>query len=67
MMHSNIPNINIPIWFELHCLPYKNFIVTKLQMNGKDLCVEDIKLFRPHHTEALFGYEDYIVMLQAEL
>ena len=36
-------------------------------MIGKDLCVEDLKLFKPHHLEALFGDEDYIVMLQAEL
>ena len=36
-------------------------------MLGKNLCVEDIKLFKPHHTEALFGGEDSIVMLQAEL
>ena len=31
------------------------------------LYVEDLKLFKPHHIEALCGYEDYIVMLQAEL
>ena len=36
-------------------------------MIGKDLCVEDLKLFKPHHIEALFGDEDSIVMLQAEL
>ena len=27
-------------------------------MIGKDLCVEDLKLFKPHHIEALFGDED---------
>ena len=36
-------------------------------MIGKYLCVEDLKLFKPHLFEALFGYEDYIVMLQADL
>ena len=36
-------------------------------MIGKYLCVEDIKLFKPHHIEALFGDEDSIVMLRAEL
>ena len=36
-------------------------------MIDKDLCVEGLKLFKPHHIEALFGDEDYIVMLQAEL
>ena len=36
-------------------------------MIGKDLCVEDIKLFKPHHIEAFLGDEDYIVMLWAEL
>ena len=29
--------------------------------------MEDLKLFKPHHIEALFGDEDYIVMLRAEL
>ena len=36
-------------------------------MIDKDLCVEDLKLFKPHHIEALFGDEDYLVMLRAEL
>ena len=36
-------------------------------MIGKDLCVEDLKLFKPHHIEALFGDEDSIVMLRADL
>ena len=63
----DIPDINIPTWFELHYLPYNNFIVTKLQMIGKYLCVEDLKLFKTHHIEALFGGEDCIVMLWAEL
>ena len=36
-------------------------------MIGKDLCMEDIKLFNPHHIEALLGGEDSIVMLRAEL
>ena len=65
--NANIPKIYIPTWFELHHLPYNDVIVTKIQMIGKDLCVEDLKLFKPHHIEALFGDEDYIVMLQAEL
>ena len=65
--NADIPYIDIPTWFELHRLPYNDVIVTKLQMIGKDFCVEYIKLFNPHHTEALFGVEDYIVMLQAEL
>ena len=65
--NTNIPDIDIPTWFELHRLPYKNSIVTKLHMIGKDLCVEDLKLFKTHHIEALFGDEDYIIMLQAEL
>ena len=65
--NANIPDIDIPKWFELHRLPYNNFIVTKLQMIGKYLCLEDLKLFKPHHIEASFGGEDYIVMLRAEL
>ena len=65
--NSDIPDINIPTWFELHRLPYNDVIVNKLQMIGKDLCVEDLKIFKPHHIEALFGEEDYIVMLRAEL
>ena len=36
-------------------------------MIGKYLCVEDFKLFKPRHIKDLFGYEDYIVMLRAEL
>ena len=36
-------------------------------MIGKDLCVEDLKIFKPHHIEALFEDEDSIVMLRAEL
>ena len=36
-------------------------------MIGKDLCVEDLKIFKPHHIEALFGEEDYILMLRAKL
>ena len=36
-------------------------------MIGKDLCVEGLKLFKPHHIEALFGGEDSIIMLRAEL
>ena len=63
----DILNIDIPTWFKLHCLPYKDLIVTKLQMIGKDLCVEDLKLFKTQHIEALFGDEDSIVMLRAEL
>ena len=43
--NADIPNINIPTWFELHHLPYNDFIVTKLQMIDNDLCVEDLKLF----------------------
>ena len=31
------------------------------------MCVEDLKLFKPHHIKALFGDEDYIVMLRADL
>ena len=65
--NADIPDINIPTWFELHCLPYNDFIVAKIQMIGKDSCVEDLKLFKPHHIEALFGDEDYIVMMRAEL
>ena len=53
--NADIPDINIPIWFELHRLSYNDVIVTKLQMIGKDLCVEDLKLFNPHHIKALFG------------
>ena len=63
----DIPDIDIPTWFELKFLPYNDFIVTKLQMIGKDLCVEDLKLFKTHHIEALFGDEDSIVMLWDEL
>ena len=65
--NSKIPDINIPTWFELHRLPYNNVIVTKLQTIGKDLCVEDLKLFKPHNIEALFGDEYSIVMLWAEI
>ena len=36
-------------------------------MIGKDLCVENLKLFKPHHIEALSGDEDYIIILRAEL
>ena len=36
-------------------------------MIGKYLCVEDLKLFKPHHIEDLSGYEHSIVMLRAEL
>ena len=65
--NADIPDIYIPTWFELHRLPYNDVIVTKLQMIGKDLCGEDSKLFNPHPIEALFGGEDSIVMLRAEL
>ena len=65
--NADIPNIDIPTWFELHRLPYNDVIVTKLHMIGKYFCVEDLKLFKPHHVEALFGDKDYIVMLRAEL
>ena len=36
-------------------------------MIGKDLCVEGLKLFKPHHIKALFGDEEYIVMLRYEV
>ena len=36
-------------------------------MIGKYLCVKDLKLFKPHHIGALFGDEDSIVMLRADL
>ena len=65
--NADIPDIDIPIWFELHRLPYNDVVVTKLQMIGKDLCVEDIKLFKPHHIEYLFGCEYSIVILRDEL
>ena len=65
--NSDIPDINVPTWFELHRLPYNDVIVNKLQMIGKDFCVEDPKLFKPHRIEVLFGDEDYIVILRAEL
>ena len=65
--NADIPDIDIPTWFELHRLPYNYVIVTKLQMIGKYLCVEDIKIFKPHHIEAFLGGEDDIVMLLAEL
>ena len=65
--NTDIPEINIPTWFDMHRLPYNYVIVTKLHMIGKDLCVEDLKLFKPHHIEAFFGYEYAIVMLRAEL
>ena len=64
---ADIPDIDIPTWFELHRLPYNDVIITKLQMIGKYYRVEDLKLFKPHHIEALFGDEDYSVMLRAEL
>ena len=54
-VNADIPDIDIPKWLELHRLPYNDVIITKLQMIGKDLCVEDIKLFKPHHIEDLFG------------
>ena len=60
LANVDIPDIDIPTWFELHLLPYNDFIVTKLQIIGKYLCVEDLKPFKPHHIEALFGDEDYI-------
>ena len=65
--NSDIPDIDIPTWFDLHRIPYNNVIVSKLHMIGKDFCVEDLKLFKPHHIEAFFGDEDYIVMLRSEL
>ena len=58
--NADIPDIDIPTWFELHRLPYNDVIVTKLQIIGKDLCVGDLKLFKPHHIEALFGDEDLL-------
>ena len=64
---DDIPDIDLPTWFELHFLPYNDVIVTKLQMIGKDLCVEDLKLFKPHHIQDLFRDEDAILMLWAEL
>ena len=36
-------------------------------MIGKYLCVENLKLFKPHHIEAFLGDEYSIVMLRAEL
>ena len=66
-VNSDIPDIDIPTWFQLHRLPYNDVIVTKLQMIGKHLCVEDFNLFMPHHIEYFFGNEDAIVMLRAEL
>ena len=65
--NADIPDIDIPTWFELHRLPYNDFIVAKLQMIDKYLCVEYLKIFKPHHIEALFGDEDCIVILRAEL
>ena len=65
--NANIPNINITTWFKLHRLPYNDVIVTKLHMIGKYLCVEDLKIFKPHHIEDFLGDEDTIVMMQAEL
>ena len=56
--NADIPDIDIPTWFELNRLQYNNDIVNKLQMIGKDLCVEDLKLFKPHHIEALFWDDD---------
>ena len=53
--NADIPDIDIPIWFELHRLPYNDVIVTKLQMVGKDLYVEYLKLFNTHHIEDLLG------------
>ena len=65
--NTDIPDIDIPIWFELHRLPYNDVIVTKLQTIGKYFFMEDPKLFKPHHIKDLFGDEDSIVMLWAEL
>ena len=65
--NADIPDIDTPTCFELHRLPYNDVILTKLQMIGKYLCVEDLKLFKPHHIETFFGGEDSIVMLRAEL
>ena len=65
--NANIPEIDIPTWFELHRLPYNYVIVNKLQMIGKYLGVEDLKLLKPHRIEALCGDEYAIVMLRAEL
>ena len=65
--NTDIPDIDTPTWFELQRLPYNDVIVTKLHIIGKYLCVEDLKLFKPHHIKALFGDEDAIVMLQADI
>ena len=65
--NANIPNIDIPTWFELHRLPYNDVIVTKLQVIGKYLCVEDLKLFKPHQIKDFWGGGYSIVMLRAEL
>ena len=65
--NTDIPDIDIPTWFELHRLPYNYVIVSELHIIGKDLCMEDLKIFKPHHIEALFGDEDSILMLQTEL
>ena len=43
--NADIPDIDITIWFDLHRLPCNNVIVTKLQIIGKYLCVEDLKVF----------------------
>ena len=64
------PTLTSPTLTSLYgsiCTASHTMIVTKLQMIGKDLCVEYIKLFNPHPIEALFGGEDYILMLRAEL
>ena len=65
--NADIPDIDIPTWFELHRLPYNNVIVTNLQMIGTYLLLEDLKLFKPHQIEALFGDEYYILMLRDKL
>ena len=61
----NIPDINIPTWLDLNRLPYNDVIDTKLQIIVKDLCVEDLKLFKPHHIEAFFGMKGMIALLTA--
>ena len=65
--NADIPDIDIPTWFELHRLPYNDVIVNKLQMIRKDFCAEDLKIFKPHQIEALFGDEDAILILRDEL
>ena len=55
--NADIPDINIPTWFELHLLPYNDVIVTKLQMIGLD--VVGLKELEIPHTQIFANHMEF--------